>query len=186
MRPCTPCSEEGGVDCVYEKSRIKQRTRKKPLAIAEDPRSSSTSESSPCSSSPSRVSCEGLPLSALNVAPFDDCGTVFSVMNHNSPNVYARGHNFREFDTLDEFGPPGIGSITETKLMPSGGGYSNPSQPATIPTFSFLPSLRFPIPRQLYTQLSLFSPEHFQVSVVTTSLELDWALCVFPPFGHHS
>ena len=145
----------------------------------------SENESSPYGSS-SRVNSERFAFSAPDVAPSDTVGSVFSVMDDNLPNISARGSHFPEPDTPDGLVPPGIGSMSETNLVHSQGGYPNPSQPATTPTFSFFPSLRLPIPRQLHTQLPLFSPEHFQVTVVTTSLELDWALCVFPPFGHHS
>jgi len=156
--------------------------RKRPLAPAQTLPFSSKSKPGPCGSSPSWVNSEGSFLSTPDVASSDTCGSVFSLTDQNPPNLSARGSSLPEFDALDGLGPPGIGPISETRLVPSRGGYPNPSQPAPIPTFSILPSLRLPsVPHQLRTPLSLFSPERFQVSAVTTSSELDWALCVFLP-----
>ena len=106
----------------------------------------------------------------------------FSLTERNLSNISARGSRFPEFDTLDGLGSPGIDPIGETKLVPFQRGDPNLSQPTTISTFSFLPSLRFPsIPRQLHIPLSLFDPDRFQVSVVMTPSELDLVLCVFLP-----
>ena len=181
-QPCTQCSEGGWSYCVYEKSRIKQRMRKKPPAAAQTLPFSSKNKLGPRGSSPSWVNSEGFLLSAPDVPSPRIYDPVFSLTDQNLPNLSARGSSLPEFDTLDGFGPPGIVPISETKLVPSRGRYPNPSQPAPIPTFSILPSLRLPsVPRQLHTPLSLFSPERFQVSAVTTSSELDWLLCVFLP-----
>jgi len=156
--------------------------RKRPLTAAQTLPFSSKSKPGPRGSSPSWVNSEGFLLSTPDVASSDTCGTVFSLTDQNPPNLSARESSLPEFDTLD--GPPGIVPISETQLVRSRGGYPNPPQPAPIPTFSILPSLRLPsVPRQLHIPLSLFNPERFQVSAVTTSSELDWVLCVFSPFG---
>jgi len=157
--------------------------RKKPPGAAQAPRFSSDSGSSPCSSISSRLSSEGFPLSALDVTSPRTCGSVFTLGDQNLPDPPARGHRFPESNSLGALGPPGVCPIQETKLVPFRGGHPNTSQPATMPTFSFLPTLRLPsIPRQLHASPSLFNPDRFQVSVVTTSPELDWTLCVFHHF----
>jgi len=158
--------------------------RKRPPAAAQTLPFSSKSKPGPRGSSPSRVNSEGFLLSTPDVTSPDTCGPVFSLTDQNLPNLSARGSSPPESDTLDGLGPPGIGPISESKLVPSRGGYPNPSQPTPIPTSFFIPSLRLPsVLRQLHTPLSLFSPERFQVSAVTTSSELDWVLCVCSPFG---
>jgi len=147
---------------------------KRPPGAAQTLPFSSKSIPVPRGSPPSWVNSEGFLISTPDVASSGTCGSVFSSTDQTLPNVSARGSSLLEFNTLDGLGPPGIGPISETRLVPPRRGYPNPSQPAPIPSFSILPSLRLPsIPRQLHTPLSLFSPERFQVSAVTASSELD-------------
>ena len=110
----------------------------------------------------------------------------FSLADKDLSNVSARGPSPPDFDTLDGLGPSGTDQISEMELVPFRGRYPSPSQPTTISTFS-LQSPQFPsTPCQPHRPLSLSDPDRFQVSTVTTSSELEWALCVFPPFGCRS
>ena len=155
--------------------------RKKPPTVAHTPRFSSSGRSSPCGPPPSRLSSEGFPISTSDATSPRTYGSVFSLGDQNLPNPPAIGHRFPESEALGGLGSTGVCPIP--KLVPFPGGYPNPSQPATVPTFSFLPTLRLPsIPRPLLAPLSLFNADRFQVSVVTTSSELDWTLCAFPRF----
>ncbi|KAF9643250.1 hypothetical protein BDM02DRAFT_3123697 [Thelephora ganbajun] len=174
--PCTPCIKlNEGSNCVYEQSRTVQRMREKLPAAAQPFLFSFKSEPSPCDSSSSWVTSEDSSLSASDIASPDTSSSAFSSTDPTSSRASPEGSCSPESGTLDESDPPTPQetSNSETQLVPFREESPEPHQPATIPAFSFLPSLRFPsIPRQLHMPLSLYDPERFQISDTTTS-ELD-------------
>lgn len=177
-RPCTPCSKDGGSDCVYEQSQIKKGTCKKSPTIARALPFSSKIERTLYRLPSLRVN--GASLSAPDIAP-SDAG---SYMLSNLSNVPTTSSHLSDFDMLDKLEPlaPRERVILEMELVPFQK-YPKPCLPATIPTLSVLPSLRFlSIPRPLHTSLHLLGPEHFQISD-TASSELDLALCAFLSSG---
>ena len=180
-QPCTPCSKDEGSDCVYEQRQIKQRTRKKPPATARALPFSSKNERTPRRLPSPRMN--SVSLSPPDMALSDTDSSLLS----NLSNVPTKPSHLSDFDALDKFEPPAPRErvILEMKLVPFQK-YPKPHQPATIPTFSVIPSLRLlSIPRPLHTSLQFLGPEHFQISD-TTSSELDLTLCVFPFFRYHA
>lgn len=170
-QPCTPCSKDGGSDCAYEQIQVKQRKRKKPLAISQPLPFSSKNEQSPCRLPSPRT--DSISLSTPDVAPPDTSSSVPSSLSDFS----TRASHLSDSGNLDKFEPPILRErmILEMSLVPFQKS-PKPRQPATIPTFSVLPSLRIlSIPRPLHTSLLFLGPEHFQVSD-TTSSELDLTL----------
>ena len=122
--------------------------------------------------------------SSLSISYAPSPGAISSSLS----SVYSKLKRSRapKSDTPGElkFPAPGERPIPETKLVLFREESPKPHQPATIFTFSLLPSLQFPsIPRQPHTPLSFSGPERFQISDMT-SLELDFKLCVFPFFGY--
>jgi len=183
MQPCTPCIQlNGGSDCVYEQNPVTQRIRNKLPAAVQPFLFSFNSEPSQCGSRSSRATSEDISLSAFDSASPDTSSSVFSSAPSSS-NVSPKGSS-PDSDTLDEFEPPTPREISNPgmQLVPSRRDSPKSHQPATISTFSFLPSLRLAsIPRPFHTPLSILNPECFQVSD-TTSSELDLSLCEFPFF----
>jgi hypothetical protein len=182
--PCTPCSEDGVFDCVYDQSRDIRGIREEPPAAAQS-LLSFKGEPSPRSSTSPPANNEDFPVSSPCIASSDTDRSVLSSTDTNLSHVSPENSRFPESNTLDEFELPTLRerSILETELVPFRGGSSKPHQPAMVSTFSFLQSLLLSsIPRLLHTPLSSLGPERLQVSY-TTSSERDLTLCVFPFFG---
>ena len=155
-QPCTPCSNGGRSDCVYEQSRVKPRTREEPPAPAEVHPFSSKDEKDPCRSPSPWVNSQVSSLPAPSIAPPES-----------------------------EPPAPREGTIPKLKLVPIQEPHRR-LLPAVTPTPSVLPPLRLlTIPRRLHTSLSFLGPERFQVSD-TTSSELDMALWVHSFLGRRA
>ena len=186
-QPCTPCSKDGGSDCVYERGRAKQPVPKKQPTTVQTLPSSFKSKQSPHCSSPSRVNSEDPAPPTPDIASADTCHPAFSLVDRTLSSSSRNESHFLGSDTLDRFEPPvpREWTITTMKLLP----FQEPpkcGQHTTRSIFSLLPSLHLhSIPRPLRMSLSLLSPEHFQVSD-TTSSELDLSLCVFQFLRPHT
>jgi len=138
-QPCTPCSNGGRSDCVYEHSRMKTRISEEPAAAAQAYPFSSEDEVNPCRS-PSWVNSQvsSLTASSINSPEFE-------------PPVPREG-TIPELKLVPIQEPPRL-------LLPA----ATPT-PSVLPSLQFLT-----VPHQLHTSLSFLGPEHFQVSDTTSS-----------------
>ena len=138
-QPCTPCSNGGRSDCVYEQSRVKTRIREKSPAAAQAHPLPSKDERNPCRSR--------------------------SWVNSQVPSISAPSSDSPEFEPP----VPREGTIPELKLVPIQEPprlllpAATPT-PSVLPSLQFLT-----VPHQLHTSLSFLGPEHFQVSDTTPS-----------------
>ena len=181
-RPCTPCLENGRLECVYEQGHLLQRVARN-FRVTGTIRSplSHESELSPCNSSFSRLttwSSEDLSLFSQSLTPSSaGCPTSSSAGSTPSP-VSPGEHLVLEPETIGEFGPriPWEGSTSEIVLFREAIPRPRDHTFAVAPSFFIHPFVQPPsIPRGLQAPLSLLDPKFLQVSDTTTS-ELDLSL----------